>query len=490
MSAIPRSPAIPGEVLVLRGSDGLRAPAARLEDLPGPRPLPLVGNVRQFEPGAMHRTVERWAAEYGPIYRMSIGPTQFAVVSDPVLIGEILRHRPHAFARGRKLADTIEELLPRGLFTAEGDDWKRQRRLVMRALTPEAIRGFFPVILAVTGRLRAKWLAAADAGVAVDVARDLKRYSVDVATWLSMDVDVNTLEHPENPLQSDIEFWFETVGRRFRAPLPYWRWLKLPADRRADETMARLRGTIESLVAAARARLQAEPERRARPRNVLEALCVARDEPDSEFTDADVAGNVGTMLFAGEDTAANAMAWLMLLLATNDAPRGRAVAELDALLGERSLVDAFGDLARLPYLEAAAVESMRLKPIAPQNGATALVEVDLAGLRLKPDDRLMLLARPSALSPERFPDPERFDPDRWLGAHGERADDPKRAIFPFGGGPRYCPGRYLAMVELKMVLGMALKGLRFELDPGAPGVVEHLTFTMGPQALPMRFARR
>lgn len=489
MSALMESTSTDTGPLVIRGSDGFRAPAARVEDLPGPRGLPLIGNARQLDPAAMHRSLEAWAAEYGPMYRMSIGPTRMVVVSDPVLIGELLRQRPHAFARGRRLAAAITESGTVGLFNAEGEVWRRQRRMVMRALTPEAIRGFAPIIAAVTARLHAKWLGAAGSGEVVDVTRDLKRYAVDVATWLAMDTDVNTLEHPDNPLQSDIEFWFESMGRRLRAPLPYWRWMKLPIDRRLDATMERLRSLVDSLIATARERLVADPARRAKPRNVLEALIVARDEPDSEFTDADVVGNVATMLFAGEDTAANAMAWLMLLLATNTPQRERAHAEIDALASTGALAE-HAELARLHYLEAAAVESMRLKPIAPQNSVTARVVIDLAGLRLAPGDIVMLLTRPSAVAPERFPDPLAFEPERWLGSHAERADDPRRAIFPFGAGPRYCPGRYLAMVELKMVLAMALRGFRFELDPAAPEPRERMTFTMGPDRLPMRFMVR
>ena len=62
-------------------------------------------------------------------------------------------------------------------------------------------------------------------------------------------------------------------------------------------------------------------------------------------------------------------------------------------------------------------------------------------------------------------------------------------LFPFGGGPRYCPGRYLAMVEIKMVVAMAIGNFRIALDPAVP-IAEHFTFTMGPSSLPLRFTAR
>jgi cytochrome P450 len=476
-------------LLRLRASEGVVAPATRVDALPGPPAVPLLGNAHQLPAGAVHACLEQWAREYGPMYRFRAGSQSIVVLSDPVLIGEILRHRPGGFMRGARLAAAIDEIGLAGVFTAEGDRWRRHRKLVMRALTPEAVRHFFPIIREVTGRLLARWRAAAASGRAVDVARDLKRYSIDVTTWLAMGVDVDTLNHDDNPLQNDVEFLFETLGRRFLKPFPYWRWIRLPADRRADEAVARLNATVDDLIARARARMVADPALAARPGNILEALIAARDEPGSEFDDDDVRGNVATMLFAGEDTTANAMAWLLMLLADAPGPAARVREEVDTVLAGEEQVGAFAELAGLGYLEAAAVESMRLRPIAPQNGATARQPTDLAGLRVDAGQVLIMLSRPSALDAARFPDPLVFRPERWLGDDAESADDTRRVLFPFGGGPRYCPGRYLAMVEIKMVVAMAIGNFRIALDPGAR-IAEHFTFTMGPSSLPLRFTAR
>jgi cytochrome P450 len=84
--------------------------------------------------------------------------------------------------------------------------------------------------------------------------------------------------------------------------------------------------------------------------------------------------------------------------------------------------------------------------------------------------------------------PERFMPERWLeGANGQ-GDDPGRKLFPFGGGPRFCPGRYLAMAEIKMAMSMLARNFTLERVPGAPPASECFTFTMTPDALPVRLA--
>ena len=158
-------PGLAAQPLVrIAGSPGFVAPAARVEDLPGPRGLPVFGNALQFEPGANHAVFERWAREYGPLFRFRFGKVTAIGVSEPALMTALLRHRPVELARSPRISTLIEELGFRGLFTAEGERWRRQRRLVMRALTPEAIRHFFPVVHTVTGRLLARWRAAAAEG--------------------------------------------------------------------------------------------------------------------------------------------------------------------------------------------------------------------------------------------------------------------------------------------------------------------------------------
>jgi cytochrome P450 len=183
------------------------------------------------------------------------------------------------------------------------------------------------------------------------------------------------------------------------------------------------------------------------------------------------------------------MAWLLMLLAGAPHEAAQAAREVDAVLAGDDQIGAFADLAGLEYVEACAVESMRLRPIAPQNGATARQPADLAGLRIDPGQTLIMLTRPTGLDVARFPDPLVFRPERWLGEAAESADDTRRTLFPFGGGPRYCPGRYLAMVEIKMVIAMVLGNFRIAPDPAAR-VEEHFTFTMGPSSLPLRFTAR
>lgn len=457
-----------------------------IADLPGPKGLPLIGNLRQIDPRRFHLTMEHWARDYGPVYRFALAKRQFVVLSDRDAIAAVLRDRPDTFRRSSRTARMLEEAGTRGLFTAEGDEWRRQRKLVMRALTPEVIQRFFPTLAMLTERLRLRWLAALAAGRPIDVLRDLKAYTLDVTIGLAMGQDINTLEHEDNPLQRDIEFIFRCVARRLITAVEYWHAVKLPADREADAAAARIQQAITGFIAQTRARLEAAPQLRGKPSNLLEALVAARDEPDSGFSDREVIGNAITMVFAGEDTTSNTIAWLLNLLPQSPAAMDAAAAEADRLLGQDQVAGTLALLDRMQYLDAAVREAMRLKPVAPFMAAEPLVDTQVGGVLTPAGTVLFLLLRAAAEREGGLDQPHSFMPERWLGeGAADSAADPSRKLFPFGGGPRFCPGRYLAMAEIKMVMSMLLRNFTFTLDPAAPPVQECFTFTMTPSALPL-----
>jgi cytochrome P450 len=468
------------------------APLRRLADLPHPPTQLLFGNARQFTPSRLHTTLERWGAEYGRLFTIRLGRETALVVNDPVLLGELLRDRPDALGRSVPVREAVEELGGRGVFSAEDERWRRQRRLVMKALTPEAVRHFFPPMHTMTGRLLRRWQSALDAGRPIDVARDLKAWSMDVAVALSFGEDIDALDRDDDPLQRDVEFLFRMIGRRMVMPFKYWRLFRLPIDRDADRMVLRIRGRTEAFVARARARLAADPSLRDRPANLLEALLAARDAPGSEFTDEDVIGNVSTLVFAGEDTTANTLAW-PLRLAGQPQETARLRDETRTVLGDSAMVDAFAMLDRLPLIDAAATEAMRLKPVAPLAGFEVKRDRVVGDVSVPRGTRVFGLVRCAALSDAHFPDAAAFRPGRWLAGDAAPAagvDDPSRKLFPFGAGPRLCPGRYLAMTEMRMAATMILQNFDLSIDEDPASIDEVFGLTMGPGRLPLRLARR
>jgi len=143
-------------------------------------------------------------------------------------------------------------------------------------------------------------------------------------------------------------------------------------------------------------------------------------------------------------------------------------------------------------VEACANETMRLKPVAPINTAQAVRDSVVAGIEIPAGQLVICLMRPAAMDARHFPRPGQFDPARWLadGGPARAAASAKRASMPFGAGPRLCPGRYLAMLEIKMAMAMLLAGFDIEsvTTPDGGEAREHLALTMSPVGLRLKVA--
>jgi cytochrome P450 len=464
------------------------------EDLPGPAGLPVLGNALDLKPGRFHHVLESWARTYGDVYRFRMGARRVMAVADPQVINALLRDRPDGFLRTSRLVEIGREVGLTGVFFANGDEWRRQRRMVMSAFDPGHVKRYFPALVDVTQRLRRRWIAAAERGDTIRLQSDLMRYTVDVTAGLAFGTDINTLEAKSDVIQQHLDQVLPMVSKRLIAPFRYWRVLKLPADRRFDRHLREIHRAIGGFIAQARSRLEADPSLRERPGNLIEAMIVARDAGDSGLTDADVAGNVFTMLLAGEDTTANTLAWMIWLLSCNEPARRRAQAEVLEALGDDPTPTRIEQTAALPYLEACVNETMRIKPVAPIIFVQAGRDANVGGVAILRGTILALIMRAGTTSERFFPDPEAFEPERWLGQDEATADASpgRRVSMPFGAGPRLCPGRYLALQEIKMVMAMLLAG--FDIlsvaSADAGEVRERLDFTMAPVPLLLRVAPR
>lgn len=469
------------------------APPARLRtvrDLPGPRGLPFLGAPKAFDLGALHLTLEAWAAGYGPAYRVGVGPHRLVVLSDPRLIQQVLRERPGAFRRLGNVEPVFRELGMGGVFSAEGAEWRPLRRLAMEALSPAHLRRFYPTLRAVAERLRARWTAEAAAGREVDLEEDFKRFTVDVTTQLAFGADLRTLEQEGDVLQRRLEVVFPGLNRRLFAPVPLWRWVKLPVERRLEAAVRDVLALLGRLLAGARERLAAAPRGGGGdgPETFLEAMVLARDEAGRPYSDADVLGNALQFLVAGEDTTALTLTWAAHELCDAPAAVEALQAEADAVLGAALAPPDIEAAGRLRMADGVAQETMRLRPVAPLLFAQANAGTVLGDLALPAGQRLCLLTRPPALDGAHFAEPRAFRPERWLHG-GPGAHDPG-AHMPFGSGPRLCPGRGLATLEMRVALATLVHGFTISRVGARRDVAERFAFTMGPRGLRVRLRLR
>ena len=473
------------------------APTAlrQIADLPGPKGWPVLGNLAQIKPAQFHLQLGRWADEHGRNYQIRLGRTRVFVTADHQAVTAMLRDRPDGFGRTQRLqAVGIEMGLKPGLFGTNGDAWRRQRRMVMAAFDPGHVKAYFPSLLRCGQRLAGRWHRAAAAGSPIDLRADLMRFTVDAIAGLAFGTDVNTLESDDDIIQRHLDKIFPKLFTRIVTALPYWRVVKLPSDHRLDRALKAVNSAIDGFIATARARLAADPARRAAPQNLLEAMVLAADQPDSGIDDAQVAGNVMTMLLAGEDTTANTLAWCIWLLHRHPGALARATAEVRGVMAGGGPLK-LEHLAQLDFVEACMNETMRLKPVAPMLPQQAVRDTVLGDVAVPAGSVVIGLLRHDSIDDQFVPDARRFMPERWLGEDGlsaASATSPKRISMPFGAGPRICPGRYLALQEMKVALLTLLDGFDIDSVGTADGSepAERMMFTMAPAGLVMRLRLR
>ncbi len=182
------------------------------------------------------------------------------------------------------------------------------------------------------------------------------------------------------------------------------------------------------------------------------------------MTDQQVRDEVMTLLLAGHDTTANALTWTWYLLATNPMAAERLASEVRDVLGGRPPTVA--DLPRLPYAERVVLEAMRLYPPVYGFGREAVQETEVMGYRIPKGCNVIMCQWVVHRDGRFFPDPERFEPDRWAGGLAQQL--PRYAYFPFGGGPRMCIGNAFAQMEAVLILATLAGAYHFTVDPAHP----------------------
>ncbi|MGO8833495.1 MAG: cytochrome P450 [Roseiarcus sp.] len=379
-----------------------------------------------------------------------------AVVNEPAAVRRIFLDN---VANYRKDALQLRVLAPglgKGLLTADGEDWRAQRRALAPLFSPRQILSFAPAMRRVAAAA-AERLTPRREGRVIDVSAEMARVTLEA---LEQTLFSQGLGRDASEFQRAVTSYFDTIGRLdpldlIGAPQFLPRFGRL----RGRATLEFFARAVDDIIGA-RQRLLASGA--AAPNDILTLLLRAQDpETGKGVSDDDVRANVVTFIAAGHETTANALTWTLYLLSQAPAWRQRVEAEIDANFDP---ANAAGVSEALPVTKAVIEEALRLYPPAATLSREAVGPDVLAGRRI-PAGTVVTVA-PFVLHRHRtlWKDPDAFDPERFLGAHREAID--RYAYIPFGAGPRVCIGMGFAMLEMAMVLGHLLGALRFELAPG------------------------
>lgn len=413
----------------------------------GPKNLPVLGHLPAFRAHPI-QFLMKMAREYGDLPYFRLGPQHVYLVNHPDLVREVLVTNQANFTKSRAL-QRARILLGEGLLTSEGPFHLRQRRLVQPAFHRDRLAAYAAVMSEYGARLRDQWTA----GSTVDVAGQMMRLTLAVVgkTLFSADVEAEASEIGE-ALTSVLKM-FRTLMMPFSE---YLEKLPLPSVRRFEKARARLDQTIYGLIHERRASGEDTGD-------LLSMLLLAQDEEadGAGMTDKQVRDEALTLFLAGHETTANALTWTWYLLAQNPECERRLHQEIDSVLEGR--LPRFSDLAQLRYTEMVFAEAMRLYPPAWAIGRMSKQPFELGGVKIGAKSICIVSPYVTQRDPRWFPDPERFDPDRW--SPEARESRPKFSYFPFGGGARVCIGERFAWMEGVLMIAAIAQKWKLKLAP-------------------------
>jgi cytochrome P450 len=436
-----------------------------------------LANLREFTRNRTDLQI-RLAKTHPHLAAMQIGVFDAVLVNTPTVAQEVLQTHADSFHKSLGLSLFLRPLLGAGLLTSEDDFHARQRRLIAPALTHKRIASY-------AGTMAERALRTADAwrdGETIDAGEAMMRLTLEIVGKTLFDAEVGSdAEAVGEALTEVMENTVATLG----SVLPMPPVVPTPRNLATRRARKRLDAIIYGLIAERR-------KRGVEGNDLLSLLLAARDEDGSAMSDQQVRDEAMTLFLAGHETTANALAWALYLLAKHPDVRARAEEEAAPLLrrGRPLTID---DLKSLPYSLAVMKETMRLYPPAYIIGRRSLKDVVVTGERpgetvlVKKNKVLFVNVIGIHRRADLFPDPERFDPTRFLG--DAEKDLPRCAYLPFGAGPRICIGNHFALMEAHLLLATIVGRARLDLLPECTEVATDPLVTLRPRgAIRMRVA--
>jgi cytochrome P450 len=428
--------------------------------LPGEAGLPLIGNTLKFANGRMSATHE-WYEKYGPVsWTRAVGQL-WVNVEGPDACGAVLQDRERVYdASGWKLL--IGPFFNRGLMLLDGQEHHRHRRIMQEAFTAERLARYLEPMNETIADGLANWPTGR-----LRFYPAIKQLTLDVATRTFVADEVGAASKRVNRAFSDT---VRAATAFIRVPVPGLRWSRGLAGRRLLENYLRPRIA----------------ERRAGDgTDLFSALCHVRSEDGERFSDDDIVNHMIFLLMAAHDTSTSTLTTMAYYLARHPEWQERCRAESRAI-GSGPI--RYSDLDRLTSLDLVMKESMRLVPPVPGITRRANRETELLGYRVPAGAYVAVHLWGLHHLPELWPDPERFDPERF--AEHRREDKVHRhAYMPFGNGVHKCIGMYFGGMEIKAAMHQMLQRWRLTVEPGYKMPIDWVSLPRPKDGLPIHLHR-
>jgi cytochrome P450 len=412
---------------------------------PRPRSLPLVGQALAFQrdPLALFTSLAR---TYGDVAGFQLGPLPACLINHPDDVHRILVDEARTFPKPRFLHMIAGKFLGNGVVTSEGEDWRRQRKLIQPAFHQQRLAGYAATMVEFASRLGDSW----QPGQPFDLDRAMR--------GLTMEIVAKTLFNADAGAQAERVYQaaesFQEMLAKVNPLLPAW--LPTAHNRREAAAVRTLDEIVLGFIAEHRAAGSDAGD-------MLSMLLRAQDEQGGAMSDRQVRDEAVTLFMAGHETTSSVLTWACYILATQPDVAATLRAELDTVLDGRAPTVA--DPPRLTYTDWFVKEVLRLYPAAWQTQRAAGAEVAFGDYRVKKGTTIFISPYLMQRDPRWWERPEEFRPERFSPAN--KASLRPHAYWPFGAGPRMCIGQQFATMESILIIATLAQRFEFALAPGA-----------------------
>jgi cytochrome P450 len=431
------------------------------QSIPGPKSHFFSGNARDLIADPLG-FINGLADTYGPVVRFKAFFNTFILVSDPHLVREVLVTQAANFPKDQRDIEILRRMLGYGLVTTNGEAHKRQRRLTQPAFHSKRIDAYAGTMVAYTLAMIDDWqIDDLLGGLTLDISEAMRELTMYIVVRTLFGADRIAMKDTADRVGQAIHDLQDITNREFQSPIVWPNWLPSASNRRRRAATNVLYETIDELIAERWA--TAVDGRVADTGDLLSMLLLSMDESGDRMSDAEVRDQLVTLFVAGHETTSNALTWTWYLLSQHPDVEAKLHEELVRVLSGRP--PSLADLPALPYTLQIIKEAMRLYPPAwLLNNRWTAEDTVIGDYPIRRGELIWLSPYVSHRRPKYFPDPERFDPNRWI-PEREKAL-PKYAYMPFGGGARVCIGNSFALMEAHLIVAALAQRARLSLAPG------------------------
>lgn len=378
------------------------------------------------------------------------GLFSFYLVNHPSLVKQVLMETHKSFDKNSVIYDRFRNAFGNGLVVAEGDRWRRARRLMQPLFGPRAVEQYFELMRDSADQMATRWEPTCQAGQVLDVASEMNHVTLQIAG--------RALFHDSfDEIAPQISHWTHIINLySAKPPLPIIRsfWFPSRINRKLKQALAEFNEFLQEMIQRRRESQQST--------DLISRLLAARDEETGQpLSDSEIAEEALGMIIGGHETSSSALAWVWCELDQHPEVRDKLHQELAEVIGDGPLQ--LEHVEQLVYTRMVIEEAIRLHPPFWFENRNVAADVELGGVPIKKGSVVVFSRYSLHRHPGFWKDPERFNPERFRPG----AEENKRSVYayvPFGGGPRICIGIHFAIMELVVVLAVLARRYKVMLD--------------------------